>query len=190
MDFTPLEKILAKIAQKPEWEIYRQHIQVLECWQKIVSKNTAKHTRPLYISRQVLWVATSSSARAQDLSFQRYGLLKKLNARLSFKIVDIRFSPSKWQEKTEVVESAIDKETSERIVSASQVPKNQNNKREKSTPTDSKAALNKWLKLIQERSRDYLPCPKCSAPTPPKELKRWDSCYHCIANKWSAEYRL
>ncbi|GAB4545604.1 MAG: hypothetical protein Tsb0014_39870 [Pleurocapsa sp.] len=204
MKFDSLESILAKIEQQPGWEQYRQYKQLLECWQKIVNPNTARHTRPLYISRKVLWVATTSSARAQELSFQRYALLKKLNAQLPFKIQDIRFSVAQRQNKSPSQDRQ--KDTSHSQISfVSQANLTDRLKRKDTSKLETKtqsenlptardftkpqAALQHWLKQNQKRFAATLLCPECASPTPQEELNRWNLCYHCIANKWSAEYR-
>ena len=204
MYFHSLEHILAKIQQQPGWEQYRQYKQLLECWQKIVHPNTARYTRPLYISRQILWVATTNSARAQELSFQRYALLKKLNAQLPFKIQDIRFSIAQGQNKSPA-------QNKEKDISHSQITffskadlvsqLKGKDALELETKTQSEnssiakdfakpqAALQHWLKQNQKRFSTAPLCPECASPTPQEELNRWNLCYHCIANKWSAEYR-
>lgn len=98
MFFSSLEQTLAEITNQPGWEKYQQYRQLLKCWQKIVSKEIGQQTRPLYVNRQVLMVATSSSVWAQELTLQRYSLLKQLNTQLAFSLKDIRFSPSQWQQ--------------------------------------------------------------------------------------------
>ena len=99
MHFNSVEQILAQLEQQPGWEKFKEYRQLLKCWNNSVDRTTAKHTRPLYITRQVLWVAASSAARAQELSFQRYTLLKRLNKQLPFVLKDIRFSSSQWHQK-------------------------------------------------------------------------------------------
>ena len=204
MSFSSIEQILAKIQQQPGWEQYQQYCQLLECWQKTVNKTTAKYTRPLYVKRDVLWVATSSSARAQELSFQRYYLLKKLNSQLPFSLKDIRFSASQWNS----ISQQNQKQDSAAIVNKNKTATNLNSKKNiKSTPAlnsetvnskplinklsnDPQAAVRRWIELAQARSNSLRSCPKCESPTPEAELKRWNLCHHCIAKKWSIEYRL
>ena len=76
----------------------REYRQLLKCWHNTVNQTTAQHTRPLHITLSVFWVATSSAARAQELTFQRYTLLKRLNQQLPFTIKDIRFTTSGWEQ--------------------------------------------------------------------------------------------
>ena len=82
MSFDSLSRILITIENQPGWEAQRQFRQVLRVWHEVVEEKYLPHSRPLYISRQVLWVATSSSVWAQNLTLKRYGLLKKLNGKL------------------------------------------------------------------------------------------------------------
>ena len=200
--FNSIEQILAKIQQQPGWEQYQQYCQLLECWQNTVTQITAKYTRPLYIKREVLWVATSSSARAQELSFQRYYLLKKLNSQLPFSLKDIRFSASGWNTTIEP------NQKQDAIVNKNQKPAtNLNSKKNlKRSPVvepekiDSKPSINKltlspqaavrrWIELASARSNEFNSCPQCGSPTPEAELKRWNLCHHCIAKEWSIKYR-
>ncbi|NJL51517.1 MAG: DUF721 domain-containing protein, partial [Hydrococcus sp. SU_1_0] len=106
LHFDSVEQILTKLENQPGWEKFRIHRQLLKCWSRVVNQQTAQHTRPLYLNRQILYVATSSAARAQELAFQRYTLLKRLNQQqqliLEIKddIKDIRFSSSQWHQST------------------------------------------------------------------------------------------
>lgn len=205
MFFNSLEQILAQIEQQPGWEEYRKYRQLLECWRKTVNKTTASYTRPLYIKRKVLWVATSSAARAQELSFQRYGLLKQLNAQLSFALKDIHFSASEW-EKSQLQGQNSSITVKKRHNSTNNpkfAPKSVNSAykvesfeddsatvgTKLTTPQDSQVALKNWLELAKQRSHRLPLCPQCQVPTPQAELNRWHLCHHCVAKKWATEYR-
>ena len=199
MFFDSLEKILTKLEQQPGWEKYREYRQLLECWQKTVSPNIAKNTRPLHISRQIMWVATSSAARAQELSFQRYSLLTKLNHQLPYTLKDIRFSSSQWHQLTKQREPEktlfeISNKYKSRINLTDdslnkQVQDNcQKSQRKSSSAIKARAAAESWLRTIKENSASFLSCPNCDSPTPIKEIERWNSCYLCVAQKWSQEY--
>ena len=205
--FNSLAQILAQIEQQPEWTEYRQYRQLLECWGKIVNPTTAKYTKPLYIKRQILWVATSSAARAQELSFQRYALLKQLNAQLSFALTDIRFSSSQWQKVTSTKATSNNlikvkhREDSENNLKYQQKSPNYGNILKKSvthdplassklsSPQDAQTACQNWWQLRQKRMQSLPLCSQCKVPTPPTELERWNLCHHCVAKKWSTEYR-
>jgi predicted nucleic acid-binding Zn ribbon protein len=226
LHFNSVEQILTQLEQQPGWE-YRQ---LLQCWERTVNQNIAQQTRPLYINRQVLYVATSSAARSQELSFQRYTLLKRLNKQLTFALKDIRFSSSQWHQKTnelEIKQSIFTK--SEKAPNRSAFPcvlrrrgvaapfhggvsptisdrqkstivpdlfaslplaNNHGNSINDLSPQDkAKNAAQRWIKTIEEKSSLALLCPNCNSTTPKAEIERWNLCYHCVAQKWSKEYR-
>lgn len=181
-----VEKILNQLEKQPGWEKFRAYRQILQVWQDSVAKNTVNHTRPLYVSRQILWVATDSASRAQELSFQRYALLKKLNQQLPFTLKDIRFSASGFTT-TNHVESK-----SEVLFTVSQQqkylkPKSNLNTVENnhSASEQAKIAARRWLDAIEEniQSPALIPCPLCQSPTPSGEMERWSCCYICAAQK-------
>ena len=190
MFFSSLEQTLAQITNQPGWEKYQQYRQLLECWQKIVSKEIGQQTRPLYINRQVLLVATSSSVWAQELTLQRYTLLKQLNSQLAFSLKDIRFSPSQWQQTNErnllgqshpnphlLHPSRININTAE--IAADKLP----------LVNEPQLVVQHWIDTLQERSSNLSICPQCHSPTPEGELKRWSLCCHCAAKNWSDKYQ-
>lgn len=201
MYFNSLEQILNQLEQQPGWEKFCEYRQLLKCWQNTVSSNTAQHTRPLYIERQILWVATSSAARAQELSFQRYSLLKKLDRQLPFALKDIRFSSSNWHQATELnctqqtLFKISNQQKSKINLSNSQVGKKklENNPGKllqvTSPSKKAKAAAERLLHTIKQNSNAFIVCPNCNSPTPIEEIERWSLCYHCVAQKWSQEYR-
>ncbi len=202
--FSSIEQILAQIQQQPGWEQYQQYCQLLECWQKTVTKTTSQYTRLLYIKRGVLWVATSSSARAQELSFQRYSLLKKLNSQLPFSLKDIRFSASQWNSAIEPNQQQDDaalvnknKKYATNLNSQENIRRSRLSNAEtvnsksliSKVNEDPQAVVRRWIELVQTSSNSLKSCPQCASPTPEVELKRWNLCHHCIAKKWSIEYR-
>ena len=92
MPWKNLDTVLKQIQQDPRWKKYQQYWQLLDDWYQIVPSSARENTRPLYISRQTLWVATSSAAWAQTLSLQRQQFLKAFNKKGPEPIKDIRFS--------------------------------------------------------------------------------------------------
>ena len=195
MHFNSVEQILNQLEQQPGWEKFRNYRQLLKAWHNTVSKNTAEHTRPLYINRQVLWVATNSASRAQELSFQRYTLLKRLNQQLPFVLKDIRFSASGFKQTQNAIETrkilfTISKEQQSQK-SAIAEPKLHNNKSKNSSVVKAQIAAKRWLKTIDKNSQgsSLSICPICHASTPKGEIERWNCCYLCVAQKWSEEYR-
>ena len=175
MSFDSLNHVLAALKQQSSPELQQYH-RLLEIWQAVVEPSVALQTRPLYVTRQVLSVATSSSVWAQTLSLQRYALLKKLNVQLGEPLVDIRFSTAHWHKRahgSKAIAPSLEGHPSR----AKHVPTRLHPGK---TPQE---ALERWSKVIQERSP--LPtCPRCQCPTPEGELQRWGLCYHCITKQW------
>lgn len=198
MHFNSVEQILTQLEQQPGWEQFREYRQLLKCWSNTVNSNTAKHTRPLYVSRQVLWVATSSAARAQELFFQRYTLLKRLNKQLTFTLKDIRFSDSKWHQEIsphddlpEIFSISDRHKFQATPAKAIAINRASNSRDESSTASASERAKNavkSWLNTLKQNAPS-LTCSNCGAATSNQEIERWNLCYHCAAQKWSEEYR-
>ena len=196
MHFDSVDQILAQLERQPGWEKFREYRQLLKCWHKTVNPNTAEHTRPLYITRQILWVATSSSARAQELSFQRYILLKRLNKQLGFTLKDIRFSDSQWhQTATSINRQDLrpifvisDRQKSLATITPAIDIKLKTTDKFESSSAKAKQAARRWLKTLEDRNPSVF-CPNCQAATPKEEIKRWKLCHHCVAQKWSKDYR-
>ena len=187
MFLNPLDRILKQVIQQPEWDKYREYYQIVNCWQQVVNRQVFKHTRPLYVDRQTLYVATSSAVWAQELALQRYSLIKKLNTRLDFTIKDIRFSPARWEnkQKQEVIEVPLQEVNLNKL----RVEKSQNNLEETENKTDANIAIQSWLENIKKSSQNLATCPQCQSLTPQAEFKRWQMCRYCIAQKWNNEYR-
>jgi len=180
MSFNSLDQILAAIKKHPAWTAQEQYFHLTCCWEEVVGKTVSLHTRPLNISRQVLWVATSSSVWAQELSLQRYSLLKKLNSVLNLNepLIDIRFSPAKWHTKSVNFQSISLQEHPSFLVSNV-------NLQTKSLGNTPQSAYSGWAQIIQERSQHLPLCPNCNSPTPNGELERWSVCAYCAAQNWS-----
>lgn len=203
MHFDSVEQILAQLEQQPGWSKFRDYRQLLKVWHNTVNKNTAKNTRPLYISRQVLWVATNSASRAQELSFQRYALLKRLNKQLPFVIKDIRFSSSGFERSKDTLPDTKKILFTIRQQRATTKPKNnlrnlpvdnrdiENSRDKSSLKKNARVAVKRWLKAIEQSNQkpSLSSCPECDVPTPLGELERWNLCYLCVSKKWSKKYR-
>lgn len=215
MHFNSVEQVLTQLETQPGWEKFRQYRQLLKCWDRVVNPQIAQHTRPLYINRQILYIATDSAARAQELSFQRYALLKRLNQQLTFQIQDLRFSSSQWHQKTYSLENQpplftisdpIGYAERNRQSSASNQSKikvdpiapSESAHRHKTKPQiqnyvspqdKAKNAALRWLRSIEQRNDSAVFCPQCKAATSKEELTRWNLCHHCVAQQCSAEYR-
>jgi predicted nucleic acid-binding Zn ribbon protein len=183
MSFQSLEEILQRLQQDPNWDSVSQFRQVLQHWKTVVSPKIFLYTRPLAVNRQVLSVATSSSAWAQNLSLQRYSLLKKINPLLTEPLQDIRFAPAKWhQPHPNAVESFPESDFADH---PSYIAENQDNFISSTLPpdVDLKTGFNHWANGIEKRAQLLPLCPRCHAPTPAGELKRWSVCAYCFVNK-------
>lgn len=178
MSFNSLDLVLKAIQKQQTWVAQEQYSRLKQCWQEVVGEKVTLHTRPLYITRQVLWVATSSSVWAQELSLKRYTLLKKLNAHLSEKLVDLRFSPGKWHDSSINSYSNTPEEHPSSVVSEVDL-------RELPKGDTPQSAFQRWAEVIKRRSQLLPLCPNCQVPTPPGELERWSVCAYCSAQKWS-----
>lgn len=179
MSFKSLNHILVALENQALLDGLQMFRHLLACWSEVVGVQAASHTRPVSISRGVLWVATSSSSWASNLSFQRHRLLKKLNAQLPSPLVDIRFSTAQWQNNfchnsvdAEVWEAHPSRIDAESLPSFSQTPELK----------DPQAAFQHWADLVQERSQQLPLCPHCQCPTPIGELQRWGVCALCSHN--------
>lgn len=180
MSFESLQGIIGKIKQQPNWETHRLYCLVVESWPEIVNAKTAKHSRPVYLARETLWVATANSVWAQTLSLQRVSILRGLNKVIPEKIKEVRFSAAKWSQ-TPISQVNLTSRTSH----PSSLPQLegdnfQEQNLEKST---AKAALSAWIKTVETRSNTLPLCPRCQSPTPPGELDRWSICAFCLAHK-------
>jgi predicted nucleic acid-binding Zn ribbon protein len=179
MSFQSIQHILVALENQPEWEKPQGFRRLLACWPEIVSSKVASQTRPISISREVLWVATSSSALANTLTLQRYSLLKKLNTRLSTSLVDIRFSTAQWQNNTQTTNplEAATWQDHPSSVTYSPIPQPPECK-------DPIAAFQQWADSIQARSQHLPLCPQCQCSTPSGEIQRWGVCGFCATQQW------
>ncbi|MCX7594630.1 MAG: DciA family protein [Fischerella sp.] len=175
-DILGLLQIQAKLQQQPFQRL-------LKCWSEVVGTVIAAHTRPLSIQRDVLRVATSSAAWAQNLTFERQRLLIKLNAVLPTPLVDIRFSTAEWyaaKKASNQPQALLLRQhpsyLGEEINRSHQV---------KSTTKSADAAFENWAQAMRSRSHHLPLCPECQCPTPDGELQRWGVCCLCAAKGFS-----
>lgn len=187
MSFNSLSRVLGALNQEG-WPAQKQFQQLLKCWPEIVGPAVAAQTRPVSIQRDVLRVATSSSAWSQNLSFERHRILEKLNARLSTSFIDIRFTTAQWQDRNDSSQSSgsqqqatVWREHPSRL--GESLPTSQIDQTPV-PPKDPNAAFQRWAQSVQTRSQQLPLCPQCKCPTPTGELKRWSVCALCAAKAW------
>ncbi len=179
MAMNSLGEILEEITKLPAYSRHQQYFQLLKSWKQVVDSKTFLQTRPLYISRNILYVATHSSPLAQTLSLQRLRLLSLLNPLLSTSLVDIRFSSAHWHTSQSHVSSSklnISQYEKDPTTVSSLDPSFLNQLPDGDTP---ESAFQRWAMIIQYLNRDLPLCPKCKSPTPEFELQRWHVCAYC-----------
>jgi predicted nucleic acid-binding Zn ribbon protein len=178
--------ILGTIQNQPQWQEYKQFQQLLKCWSEVVGATVGQQTRPYSISRDVLYVATSSSVWAQELIFKRRLILKKLNAQLSSSLADIHFSTAQWQNDFSTGDAASKPQPSSWQEHPSHVAEAEYASPSTQTTLhrDAQTAFQYWAEVIQARSLSLPLCPQCQCPTPPGELDRWNICGLCAAKQW------
>ncbi len=185
MSFKSLNHILSALEKQSQWQQPFQRL--LKCWPEAVGAAVTVHTRPLWIQRDVLWVATSSAAWAQTLTFERQRILNKLNGKLPSALIDIRFSTAQWQQPKDSNVTAGNPPATQLLlkhpsclVDTPSVPETSK------TPNSQNpnAAFQHWAKVTQARARNLPLCPQCQCPTPPGELQRWAVCSICAPRQW------
>lgn len=178
-DILGVLQLQAKLQEQPFQRL-------LKCWPEVVGKVIAAHTRPLSIQRDVLRVATSSAAWAQNLTFERRRLLVKLNTVLPTPLVDIRFSTAEWYAAKETNNQP---QTLLPRHHPSYLGEEINRHHDvESTAKSANAAFENWAEAMQERSHHLPLCPECQCPTPGGELQRWGVCSLCAAKGFSNNF--
>ncbi len=178
MTLKSLNDILGVLEQQAQWQ-EQPFPRVLKCWAEIVGVVVAAHARPVSIQRDVLWVATSSAAWSQNLTFGRQNLLIKLNKQLPTPLVDIRFSTASWQN------SLLSPPSPPPIVPQEHPSYLGDDTSPHIAPTiaNAKAVFEHWASSMQKRTQDLPLCPQCQCHTPPGELQRWGVCSPCAAKR-------
>lgn len=181
MSWKSVNDILGFLEQQARWQ--EQPFQkVLHFWAEVVGAAAAKHTQPLVIQRDVLRVATSSAAWAQNLAFKRQIILLKLNENLPNPLVDIRFSTAGWQKSSAKPQQQLTGSPQEHPSYLGNVSDVQRD--DSQTLENPQTAFGLWAKKMQVRSHGLPLCPHCQSPTPPGELQRWQVCAVCASKQF------
>ncbi|WP_460201727.1 DciA family protein [Scytonema sp. NUACC21] len=181
MTLKSLNDILSVLETQAKWQ-EQPFPKLLKCWAEIVGIAVAAHTQPLSIQRDVLRVATSSAAWAQNLTFERKRLLLKVNDKLSTALVDIHFSTAGWQRPK-------NPNAEQEIISPRHHPSYVGDGKNlpakpTATPKDANTAFRNWSETVQARTLGLPLCPTCQCPTPVGELQRWQVCSLCAAKQF------
>lgn len=187
MSLNSLDQLLNAILAQPQWEKQRRFNELVKCWNQIINAKVAQNTRPYCLRDDTLFISTSGSVWAQNLSLQRYNLLKKINRRASQPIKELRFSPAKWYPYTAPTE--IEADVSNIHPSLIKIDDSLTKTELERSPSDKisnpQEAMKRWFTHIQQQSQSFPLCPNCQASTPPGELKRWGVCSCCFAQQSS-----
>ena len=176
MTLQSFSKILKVVQQQQTWPIPLEFQQIQECWAEVVGEMVAQQSRPVGLSRRVLWVATSSATWAQELQFKRREILQGLNGRLFSTLEEIRFSAGRWYRSSLGKEPEIDGSEHPSFVGELVAPV-----KSQEEGLSPQAVFERWAKRVQARSQHLPLCPACQCPTPPGELDRWDVCALCFS---------
>lgn len=184
MPFKSINHVLDQLGDRYRLHDQQHSQRLLKAWVEAVGPVVAAQTRPLSMANEVLRVATSSAAWAQNLVFERQRILAKLNVLLSLSLTDIRFSSAQWQTHAR---STFDEELQTQLwqhpsrltdaVRAVGAPRSEH-------LTDPLLAFQHWKTIMRSRTQNLPFCPQCQCPTPSGELKRWALCSLCAAKQW------
>jgi len=85
-----LGKVFTKM--KEQGDAFLESCQVLSLWPEVIDEGIRKNTEAVKIKNQVLYVSTSSSVWAQELTFLKEEIIKKINEKAGREVIkDIRF---------------------------------------------------------------------------------------------------
>lgn len=85
-----LSNILEKMETGFSWAVKSSRL--ISLWREIVDERVQKNTEPIKITNRTLYISTSSSTWAQELSLLKKEIIKKFNTRAGEEAIrDIRF---------------------------------------------------------------------------------------------------
>jgi len=183
MSLKPVNHILQILAREEKW--YEQPMLVIyQCWSEVLGTVAAAQARPVSIQRGILWVATSSAAWAQNLTFGRTKLLLQLNEKLPHQpLVDIRFSTGQWENLPVGLQPQSTCSPQEHPSYLGEETATQSSSQIQPTGKDAHTAFQDWAQEVKLRSQHLPLCPNCQCPTPPGELERWLVCAPCAVKQ-------
>lgn len=99
-DLTRVGELISKVIKSPD---LLADAKIKGAWKSAVGETAALHARPFRLRKGVLIVCAKDSVWANQLSFMREELLRKLSAATSIDIKDIRFTCSGWAETEDAI---------------------------------------------------------------------------------------
>lgn len=182
-----IQQLLQSVERRDQFQSRRHFQRLLAHWPSLVGEMVATHTRPTSIHRDRLNVATASAAWAQNLTFERRRLLRKIKDQLDLDLIDIRFTTAQWTVGTPSapptpihtlwLEHPSRWDLAPESAAAAPQPQSPD------TPLD---AFERWAAGVQQQTINSRLCPQCQAPTPTGELDRWQCCALCVTRQWSS----
>jgi predicted nucleic acid-binding Zn ribbon protein len=103
-----------------------------------------------------------------------------LNKQLTQPLTDIRFSAAQWHQVEHLKhlqhsDPLEQNETYSTFLTTLSFPE----EIEKVPAKTPEEAFQRWAKVLQARTEQLPPCPRCQAPVLPQELERWSICGNC-----------
>jgi predicted nucleic acid-binding Zn ribbon protein len=184
MPLEGLNSVLLQL-QKKQWTDQQSFEAFVKQWPEIVGIAVAAQTRPLKLNAAgILYVSVSSGVWAQNLSFERVRLLKKVNLTWNGTVKDIYFSTRDWYRTSspQFIQSLEIKLRSSPSVSRG--------KENQLLPLDARDAFARWSIAVQKQAKGNTLCPLCQCPTPLEELKRWHHCALCLCRAQSQKSKM
>lgn len=154
---------------------------ILAVWSTCVGPAVAQHSQPKHLHQGVLQVAVSSAAWAQNLTFERLQILKKLRQHLPahIQVQELRFNTVRWQLPRPASAGPSVHPLADH---PSWVGTPLSLKR---TEQDSaEAVFQHWAAGVRSQFADQATCPECGLPCPRQELNRWSVCAICMTHRW------
>jgi predicted nucleic acid-binding Zn ribbon protein len=203
MHFTPIGRVVRGLQATETWQQIQQWQVLLDIWPQVVGKKAATKTRPLYLQRGILTVAVPNASWAQNLTFQRQRIVRKLQKQVQLTIRDIHFSSRDWYDNRQSWRSA-DSAVSIFQAHPSWVSNGENadsSDRQNANAQQSRSELNRirnqqdavsafqsWSKTVQNQTQSWSVCPQCGCPVPEGELQRWSVCSICACQKFEQDW--
>lgn len=170
------------LGQSPQWQSSAEIRQILALWPQFVGPAVAQHSQPTKIRANVLYVAVSSAAWSQTLTFERSRILQNIHQKLPTtqrSIRELRFAPAEWQRLSRVSEPTPTQPLSHHPCWADSPASFPISK-----VRNPDVMFQQWARRKQQQLANQSRCPACQSPCPTRELNRWSVCSICVAKRW------